>query len=169
MSGVIRFGVLVCCVVFCGAGSAFAAQTYGWVERASIEPWGAVIKAKLDTGALTSSMHAREIEKFERDGEDWVRFEVDVKDERTGDVVSRTFERGVHRSVNIRGAGGRDERYVVKMKICVGDRLLEEQFSLRDRSKMIYPVLLGRRTLASLGPVDALETFLHDPECAAAG
>lgn len=141
-------------------------RIYGWVEKAVIEPsWGAEVKAKLDTGALTSSMQAANIERFKKDGADWVRFEVEVKDESSGETVSRTFEREIMRKLVLSGAGGRDRRPAVLMTVCVGGEYYEEQFSLRDRSGMIYPVLLGRRTIQELGPVDVTHTFRQDGHC----
>ncbi|KAF0807470.1 hypothetical protein A167_02897 [Alcanivorax sp. S71-1-4] len=149
------------------ATPALAAQKplYGWIENASIEPWGVQVKAKLDTGALTSSMHAEDIERFDDDGEDWVRFTVEVENEATGDVVSREFSQPVFRDIRVRGAGGSERRPVVLMKICIGDTVYEEQFSLEDRSDMIYPLLIGRRTLQHLGPVDVTGTFMHRLRC----
>jgi hypothetical protein len=47
-------------------------------------PWGVELKTKLDSGALTSSLHATDVDVFEKDGDDWVRFTVDVVDEATG-------------------------------------------------------------------------------------
>lgn len=138
---------------------------FGWIENASIEPWGVQVKAKLDTGALTSSMHAEDIERFEQDGDDWVRFTVEVEDEATGDVVSREFEQPVFRNVRVRGAGGSERRPVVLMKICIGDTVYEEQFSLENRDDMLYPLLIGRRTLQHLGPVDVTRTFEHRLRC----
>ncbi|XKE46537.1 RimK/LysX family protein [Halomonas organivorans] len=140
-------------------------EAYGWVEMTRIEPWGVEVKAKLDSGALTSSMQAEHIEEFERDGEDWVRFVVEVEDERTGEVVERTFEREVFRRLRVTGAGGVDRRQVVLMTLCLGDTRYEEQFSLEDRDDLIYPVLLGRRTLQDLGELDVTRTFLHEPRC----
>ncbi|WP_290794954.1 RimK/LysX family protein, partial [Halomonas sp.] len=58
-----------------------------------------------------------------------------------------------------------DERPVVLMKVCLGDTIYEEQFSLRDREEMNYPLLLGRRTLTHLGLLDVRETFLQRPSC----
>ncbi|EPC03340.1 hypothetical protein L861_17510 [Litchfieldella anticariensis FP35 = DSM 16096] len=139
--------------------------TYGWVEKATIEPWGTEVKVKLDSGALTSSMQAEDIEEFERDGDDWVRFTVEVEDEVSDDIVSKTFERPVFRNLQVSGAGGEDHRPVVLMTICMGETLREEQFSLEDRDDMNYPVLLGRRTIQSLGTLDVTETFLHDADC----
>lgn len=51
------------------------------------------------------------------------------------------------------------------MKICIGQDIYEEQFSLENRDDMLYPMLLGRRTIQDLGPVDVTETFMHDPKC----
>ncbi|MDR5867771.1 retropepsin-like aspartic peptidase RloA3 [Halomonas koreensis] len=145
--------------------AAEGSDVVGWVEKTRILPWGVEVKAKLDSGALTSSMQAEHIEEFQRDGEDWVRFVVEVEDERTGEVVERTFEREVFRRLKVTGAGGVDRRQVVLMTICLGDTRYEEQFSLEDRDDLIYPVLLGRRTLQSLGPLDVTETFLRPPTC----
>lgn len=138
---------------------------FGWLEMATIEPWGVAVKAKLDSGALTSSMHATQIEEFEKDGDEWVRFTVDVEDEYRDKEVAKTFELPVHRRLLLRGAGGVDRRPVVLMKICLKDTVYEEQFSLRDRADMLYPVLLGRRTIQSLGVVDVSKNFIHEPNC----
>lgn len=141
------------------------ARIFGWVEKAEIEPWGVEIKAKLDSGALTSSMHARDIERFEKDDEDWVRFTVDVEDTNEDETVTRTYERPLFRNVKIRGAGGTERRPVVLMKLCMGQRVYEEQFSLENRGDMNYPLLIGRRTIQHLGLLDVTATFLHEPSC----
>jgi hypothetical protein len=138
---------------------------FGWLEMATIEPWGVAVKAKLDSGALTSSMHAENLEEFKKDGEDWVRFTVDVEDEYKDKEVEKTFELPVHRNLKLRGAGGVDHRPVVLMKICLNDTVYEEQFSLRNREDMNYPVLLGRRTIQSLGLMDVRRTFINKPHC----
>src|SRR5699024_8205452 len=108
------------------------AATYGWVETATVEPWGAEVKVKLDTGALTSSMQAEEIETFERDGEEWVRFTVEVEDEDTDEVVSRTFEREVFRNLLVSGAGGEDRRPGGLMEIGMGKDHHEDECGIAD-------------------------------------
>ncbi len=140
-------------------------SVFGWVEKATLEPWDIEVKAKLDSGALTSSLDAREIETFTRDGERWVRFRLDLEDEASGEMVSEYLELPRYRRVRLRGAGGEDSRPVVLMDICLGGTVYEEQFSLRDRGDMLYPLLLGRRTIGHLGLLDVTETFLTDPEC----
>jgi len=159
-------------ILFAALGAALLAspvqaddKVFGWVERATIEPWGVAVKAKLDSGALTSSLDAREIETFERDGEEWVSFRLKLEDIASGEAFSQTLELPLYRDLRVRGAGGRDERPVVLMKVCMGDTVYEEQFSLRDREEMNYPLLLGRRTISHLGLLDVRETFLQRPEC----
>ncbi|WP_245791952.1 retropepsin-like aspartic peptidase RloA3 [Modicisalibacter ilicicola] len=148
------------------SGGAWADDdTYGWIEKARVESLGAIAKAKLDSGALTSSINAKEIERFERDGEDWVRFTLTLEDEESDEMVAEELERPVYRDLTVRGAGGKEERPVVLLKLCMGKTIHEEQFSLNDRSDMIYPVLLGRRTIQHLGKIDVTRTFMHDPEC----
>ncbi|WP_290906399.1 ATP-dependent zinc protease [Halomonas sp.] len=147
------------------APTAIADKVFGWVERATIEPWGVAVNAKLDSGALTSSLDARDIESFEREGEEWVRFRLKLEDTASGEAFTEKLELPLYRDLRVRGAGGRDERPVVLMKLCLGDTVYEEQFSLRDREEMNYPLLLGRRTLSHLGLLDVRETFLQRPEC----
>lgn len=118
---------------------------YGWIEKGLIMPSGVAVKMKLDTGALTSSLDARDLRHFKRDGKSWVRFTLQVTDANTDRQVSQTLERPVEHMVTVRGAGGMEQRPTVTMSICLGDKVYEEWFTLRDRSKMIYPVLLGRR------------------------
>lgn len=140
-------------------------DVFGWVEKATLEPWDVEVKAKLDSGALTSSLDARDIERFDKDGEPWVRFALELEDEETGETFKKELERPLYRDMTVRGAGGRDERLVVLMKVCMGDTIHEEQFSLRNREEMNYPMLLGRRTIGELGLLDVRETFLIAPTC----
>lgn len=137
----------------------------GWVEKGLILPEEAVVKVKVDSGALTSSMHAVNMERFTRKGKRWVRYDVPVVDADTGNKVTLHFERPVYRQMTVRGAGGEDYRPVVKMRMCIGNRIYEEQFSLRDRSDMTYPVLLGRRTIEHIGLIDVSDTFMLPLDC----
>ncbi|GAB3476935.1 ATP-dependent zinc protease [Azotobacter salinestris] len=140
-------------------------RVFGWIEKGLIQPENIPVKMKLDTGALTSSLDAKDLQRFERDGDQWVRFNVEVTDRDSGKPIDSAFERRVLRSVKVRGAGGAERRPVVRMRICIGKRTYDEEFSLNDRSRMNYPVLIGRRTLGHLGLVDVSRTFTVDPEC----
>jgi len=147
------------------AGQRHAKQVVGWIEKGLIMPEHTAVKIKVDSGALTSSMHAVNLENFEHKGKPWVRYDVPVKDADTGELVTMQFERPVFRRILVRGAGGSDRRPVVKMSICMGDQVYEEQFSLRDRGDMTYPVLIGRRTIEHIGLIDVSDTFLLKPSC----
>lgn len=140
----------------------------GWIEKGRILPEHTAVKIKVDSGALTSSMHAVNIEDFRRNGRQWVRYDVPVKDADTDERVKLKFERPVTRRILVRGAGGEDRRPVVKMTICLGDRVYEEEFSLRDRGDMTYPVLIGRRTIEHIGLIDVSRTFMLPLDCAPA-
>lgn len=153
----------------CLLPAAYACATHknvvGWVEKGKIMPWGVVTKLKMDTGALTSSLQAENIEKFKKDGKNWVRFKVEIENEATGELESRKFERKILRRVKLSGAGGVDHRVAVLMKLCVGDTIYEEQFTLADRDRFNYPVLIGRRTIEHLGLIDVSRTFITEPRC----
>ncbi|MFY0991359.1 ATP-dependent zinc protease [Halomonas sp. C05BenzN] len=158
--------VLMSLLLAVGMSPALADEkVFGWVEKATLEPWGVEVKAKLDSGALTSSLDARDIERFEQEGDEWVRFRLELEDEATGEHFTHEMELPVYRNIRLRGAGGSDRRAVVLMKVCMGDTVYEEQFSLRDREEMFYPLLLGRRTIGHLGVLDVRETFLNAPQC----
>lgn len=158
----IKGAALLACFATSGA---LAKENYGWVENGIVMPAGVMVKMKLDTGALTSSIDARSIRYFKREGKPWVSFDLNLTDAKTQRHVISHLERPVERSVTIRGAGGEEQRPTVTLAVCVGNQVYQEWFTLRDRSEMIYPVLLGRRLLEQLGPVDASTTFTHQPQC----
>ncbi len=159
---------LLAALLLSAASPAIAAdedRVFGWVEKATLQPWGVEVKAKLDSGALTSSLDARDIEVFDKEDEEWVRFRLRLEDEASGETFTERMELPLYRDLRVRGAGGRDERPVVLMKVCLGDTVYEEQFGLRDREEMHYPLLLGRRSIGHLGLLDVRETFLNEPDC----
>ncbi|MFZ5654792.1 MAG: ATP-dependent zinc protease [Pseudomonadota bacterium] len=142
----------------------------GWVEKVyfAAAP-GHEVKAKLDSGAKTSSVNARDVEDFERDGRPWVRFELVLPDEddRTRVIA---MERPVTRYVRIKEhRGDHDRRPVVELEFCFVGRFHRAQFSLVDRTRFHYPVLLGRRFLAGVALIDPGATFLTEPDCAESG
>ena len=139
----------------------------GWVERVKVlEGGGIPTKAKLDSGAKTSSIHAEDVERFKKDGERWVRFTLVIED--LDDHVHRVkLEKPVQR--NIRVKDHEDEprrRPIVELPICFDGRTHPVHFSLADRSGFIYPVLLGRRFLDDVAVIDPDATYLTGDSCA---
>ena len=147
---------------------AYANRTVaGWVERVKLAPWGDTLKAKLDTGAKTSSINALDIERFERDDDDWVRFTLDYETV-AGESREHRIERPVVRNIRIKEhEGENDRRAVVMLSFCFAGQIHSAQFSLVDRSKFIYPVLLGRRFLETATLIDPSATFITQPSCSA--
>lgn len=134
----------------------------GWVENAHLVDPGMDLKAKLDTGAETSSLDARIVKKFRKSGKRWVRFAVTDRD--TGEEF--VFVRERVRTIGIvQHDGSRQTRPVVTMSVCIAGHTLRTEVSLIDRSEFIYPLLLGRSALASFALVDSGSTFLSDPDC----
>ncbi len=137
----------------------------GWVEKLALKATGDQVKAKLDTGAKTSSINATDIKRFKRDGKSWIRFTLEyetVRDEKR----SKTLERLIRRNILVKEhEGENDRRAVVDLEFCFAGQWHSTQFSLVDRSKFVYPVLLGRRFLQEATLIDPASTFLTQPSC----
>jgi len=141
----------------------------GWLETVFLMPSGLPVTAKLDTGAKTSSVHARSVEHFTQQGKEWVRFRFQA--ERSDSII--TLERPLVRTAVIKERQSNSStRDVVLLSVCKNGRLYETEFTLNDRSNFNYPILLGRSFLENVALVDASETFLFKGDndtCAARG
>lgn len=169
----LKSAILSLLVVAIAPGMAYAGKTdkhreipgkviAGWVEKVTVsdlrdEP----IKAKLDSGANTSSIHAIDVERFEQDGDDWVRFTFVDKD-----GAKKELERPMVRGVKIKDlGGGADRRPVVELDMCFDGRIHKTQFTLSDRSGFNYRILLGRRFMKGVAVIDPDETYLTKEHC----
>ncbi len=137
----------------------------GWRELVSLPDLGLTgIPAKIDTGARTSSLHAREVEEFERGGERFVRFAVDWGGE-------RHFCEAIH--VDVRGItssnGDQQTRFVIKTPLSIGNLTFRAEISLADRSQMQFPMLIGRTALRRRMVVDSGHSWLQSPAIAHMG
>jgi hypothetical protein len=137
----------------------------GWRELVSLPELGlSDIPAKIDTGARTSSLQAIVIDDFLRDGERFVRFAVDW-----GGVRHQC--EAVH--VDIRGItssnGDRQERFVIKTPLTIGNLTFRAEISLADRSQMQFPMLIGRTALRRRMVVDSGHSWLQSPAIADKG
>ncbi|WP_298036452.1 ATP-dependent zinc protease family protein [uncultured Microbacterium sp.] len=132
----------------------------GWREWVSLPDAGIDwIKAKIDTGARTSSLHAFDIEAFEREGEDWVRFRVNPW--QNSDADSRIVECPVHDRRSIRSSSGHsEERIVVLLAIRLVGRLVVSEVTLSNRDEMGFRMLIGREALRRGFIVDPARSFL---------
>ncbi|PVZ10371.1 Uncharacterized conserved protein [Pseudomonas sp. URIL14HWK12:I9] len=106
------------------------------------------LRAKIDTGASTSSLHATEIEPFERNGERWVRFNAHL-----GSVVQlrhRRCEAPLVAIKTIKSSNGQAQtRYTIRTSLALGDRVWQVEFTLACRKAMRYRLLLGSKALVA--------------------
>ncbi|WP_243225553.1 ATP-dependent zinc protease [Microbacterium sp. CIAB417] len=132
----------------------------GWREWVSLPDAGVDwIKAKIDTGARTSSLHAFDIEEFEREGEQWVRFRVKPWQESQKDTT--VVECPVHDRRRVRSSSGHEqERLVVCLAIRLVDRLVVSEVTLSNRDEMGFRMLIGREALRQGFAVDPARSFL---------
>ena len=144
---------------------------YGVHEHARINELDLGLEAKLDTGAVSASLSAYDIETFERDGEDWVRFRVGVKS--AGD---KAVELPLDHTVRIRrrvqdlhpeAEKTYTQRPVVSLTLCVGDRAATMRVNLTDRRNFDFPLLIGSEGLAQLHSIidPQLSYSVGTPSC----
>jgi hypothetical protein len=119
----------------------------GWREWVAFPDLGiGEIKAKIDTGARTSSLHASRIQTFTRDGEQWVRFEVHPYQRDAKRTVTAEAPLLGHRSV--RSTSGHDMlRPVISTDLELAGTRRAIELTLSNRDAMGFRLLLGRRAL----------------------
>lgn len=132
----------------------------GWREWVGLPefqtPW---IKAKIDTGARSSALHAFDLEHVERDGVPWVRFEIHPWQRSSNDPVVVEAPVVDHRTV--RSSNGTDEqRPVIETTIEIGGRELPIELTLTRRDHMGFRLLLGRQALRRRVLIDPERSFL---------
>ena len=138
-----------------------AKEVVGWVEKVQIFPGELVVKAKIDSGAKTSSLNCKCYNFFERDGKEWVKFTV-VNE--AGDTIE--LEQPVVRIAKIkRHYNEKQERPVVKLGLCLANTYKETEFTLIDRSGLNYQILVGRQYLEDEFLIDPGETYTRKPAC----
>ena len=132
----------------------------GAVESVHLRPPNQAFRARVDSGANTSSLDARDIEIFERDGDDYVRFIIAGKHFEDGEAVE--LERPVSRFVQIIQSSSKknERRAVVELQYRIGPIERVAEFTLADRERLTYPALIGRNILRDLFIIDVGETFL---------
>lgn len=150
----------------CHADEDFLAdkRRVGRTEWVGLLDVGTYLKARVDSGASTSSLSAVDVTTFERDGDDWVKFKLGLDDEDVAvdEVRDAWIEAPVERRVRIIQAAGEDSRPVISLMMSLGSIRQPVEFTLNDRTHLDYPVLLGRRFLMDIAIVDVAEAYLYD-------
>jgi len=132
----------------------------GWREWVGLpELHVGAIKAKIDTGARTSALHAYRIEPFRRAGALWLRFELHPM--QRSEVMKVTCEA---RAVDLRAVrnsgGGVERRYIIKTLLKLGDEFWPIELALANRDQMGFRMLLGRTALQGRALIEPGRSYL---------
>lgn len=154
--------MLVCLLLVMGASqSVLAKEVIGWVENIRVYPGDVKLRAKIDTGAKTSSLGCECKKTFVRDGKTWLAFTIK---NRQGQSIK--LEKPVVRVARIRRHFGKaQERYVIKLGICLGTVYREAEVSVIDRAGFNYSFLVGRNFMQDDFLIDPSRTYLNKPDC----
>lgn len=130
----------------------------GELEYAYMDPPGVSVIARIDTGATSSSLHTENLVPFERDGEDWVRFDMMVSE-----TESVPVERKIIRHVRVVQQADPEgsRRPVVAMRVQLGEIQDTFEFTLADRSHLENELILGRNFLADVTLVEVGKQFIQ--------
>ena len=133
----------------------------GWREWLRLPELGIVaIKAKIDTGARTSSLHVETLETVECDGLTWLRFSVAAAGRRHAPLVQCEAPAIGRRKVTDSG-GHTTLRWYISTRIELAGTGFDAEINLTNRRNMLFPMLLGRSALG--------HRFLLDPASAYRG
>lgn len=132
----------------------------GRAELIDLPEWDLYeINAKIDTGAYTSSLHCHHIERIEKEGKAYVRF--NLLDPSHDVYNDKLFELPIYKSKTVKSSNGEsEERFIVKTTIHLLGKKIKAELSLTDRSEMRYPVLIGRKLIKGHFLVDVSKKYL---------
>lgn len=131
----------------------------GWRETIGLPDLDIeAMRAKIDTGARTSALHAPDLEVFERDGARWVSFAI-TKAERRSRI---RHEAKIHDERAIKNTSGVPERrIIIRTRLRMGARMWLIEASLADRKEMEFDLILGRTAIRRRGlRVDPGRSFI---------
>lgn len=135
-------------------------MTLGWREWLALPELGiAQLKAKVDTGARTSALHAYFVEPYDKKGQERVRFGIHpLQDDTDKEIIC---DAQVFDERKITDSGGHQEvRFVIKTKVIVGDVVYAIEMTLTNRDTMKFRMLLGRTAMENLFCVDPSASYL---------
>ncbi|MFY7957111.1 MAG: RimK/LysX family protein, partial [Flavobacterium macrobrachii] len=117
------------------------------------------IKARVDSGAKTSALHAINIAPFIKEGENWVKFDINPIQNNLKTVIhceAKLIDKRVVKS----SSGFREQRYVIQTKLAIGNDIWEIEMTLTNRDSMGFRMLLGREAMSGRILVDPEQKYL---------
>lgn len=134
--------------------------TLGWREWVSLPELGLDrIKAKVDTGARTSTLHAFAVREFEEDGRKRVEFRIHPR-QKDNDTVSVCVADVIDERV-VRDSGGHEElRWVIQSMLGIGGHSWPIEITLTARDDMLFRMLIGRTAIKGRATVDPARSYV---------
>ncbi|WP_221390133.1 RimK/LysX family protein [Dyadobacter sp. NIV53] len=115
------------------------------------------VPVRVDSGATTSSIHCSRVKLIKEDNHTILRFYLDAKK----GAPQQSFSVQDFKETVVRNSSGKEEkRYVIKTRIKLFGRKIRTEFSLANRQKMSYPILLGRKLLKNRFIIDVAQKDL---------
>ena len=138
----------------------FTPVTTGWREWILLPEFELPqIKAKIDTGARTSCLHAFSVEPYIKDSQEWVRFGIHPHQDDTETEVYNDALVIDKRIVSDSG-GNKEERYVISTDVILANQRWPIEITLTNRDTMLFRMLLGRTAMEQKIIVNPSESFL---------
>jgi hypothetical protein len=141
------------------AGPVEGPVVVGWREWVALPQAGVDwVKAKIDTGARSSSIHAFDLEAYDVDGQEWVRFSIHPwqrSDEDVAELSLPVLDRRDVRSSN----GQTEQRYAVALDVTLAGRTITTVMTLSNRDEMGFRMLIGREALERGFLVDSARSY----------
>ena len=139
----------------------------GWREWLALPDLAVpLIKAKVDTGARTSTLHTFYVDPFKKGGEPFARFGIHPLRGRTDIAIHAQAPLIDCRQVTDSG-GHRERRFVILTQVAIGGRAWPIELTLTNRETMLFRMLLGRTAMAGRALVDPDQSFLLGRQSAA--
>lgn len=134
--------------------------TIGWREWVNLPELGIdKIKAKIDTGARTSALHAFSLEPFQEAGQEKIRFLIHPLQHNTDDIITCVADVVDKRPVTDSG-GHTEERFVIATPICIAGQTWPIEITLTERENMLFRMLLGRSAIRRRFMVNPARSFV---------
>lgn len=134
--------------------------TIGWREWVALPALQIpAIKAKVDTGARTSALHAFALQPIQENGKQKIRFDIHPFQHNTDMIITCVADVIDKRWVTDSG-GHQEERFVIETDMVIGESCYTIEITLTERENMLFRMLLGRSALSKRFIVNPARSFL---------